>query len=95
MMIHGAIDGEGRCAHWHSELDVVANRCATCGEWFACSLCHPADHAFGPMPLDQPAAMCGACGHTMTYAEYGRACPQCGHAFNPGCALHAEIYFQV
>ena len=40
MKIRGAIDAEGRCKHWHSPLDVVANKCATCGEYFACALCH-------------------------------------------------------
>ena len=34
MKIHGAIDAEGRCKHWHSPLDVVANKCAACGEYF-------------------------------------------------------------
>ncbi|WP_165242768.1 CHY zinc finger protein [Corynebacterium lizhenjunii] len=100
--IHGAIDGQGRCEHWHSEVDVVANRCATCGMWWACSLCHTqaSDHAFGPMPLDAPAAACGVCGLQMDYRAYRQAqqkhcCPGCGHGFNPGCALHTEIYFQL
>ena len=98
----GAIDAEGRCAHWHSSVDVVANKCATCGKWFACSLCHAelADHPFGPMPLGIPAARCGVCGHTMDYREYSAAsaataCPACGHGFNSGCGLHANIYFDL
>ena len=58
MKIHGAIDAEGRCRHWHSPLDVVANKCATCGEYFACALCHAelTDHEFGPMLADAPFA---------------------------------------
>lgn len=57
MKIRGAIDAEGRCKHWHSPLDVVANKCATCGEYFACALCHAelTDHEFGPMLVDAPA----------------------------------------
>ena len=56
MKIRGAIDAEGRCKHWHSPLDVVANKCATCGEYFACMLCHAelTDHEFGPMLVDAP-----------------------------------------
>ena len=56
MKIHGAIDAEGRCKHWHSPLDVVANKCATCGKFFACALCHAelTDHEFGPMLADAP-----------------------------------------
>ncbi len=95
MEIVGAIDADGRCAHWHSALDVVANKCATCGKWFACAWCHPADHAFGQMHLDEPAVMCGVCGHQMTFHEYGTECPSCGAPFNPGCKLHPELYFQV
>ena len=97
--IVGAIDAQGRCAHWHFAVDVVANKCAACGKWFACSLCHEeaTDHPFGPMPLDVPAVMCGNCGNTMDYHEYAAAaaCPACGHGFNPGCGLHAGIYFDL
>lgn len=101
--IQGAIDAEGRCRHWHTPVDVVANKCRTCGGWFACSLCHAelTDHEFGAMPKEELCVMCGACGQQMTYAEYagdelGPAykCPACGHAFNTGCALHAGTYFR-
>ncbi|GAA1474313.1 CHY zinc finger protein [Corynebacterium aurimucosum] len=94
--IQGAIDAEGRCHHWHTLVDVIANKCHACGGWFACSLCHAelTEHDFGPMPKDELCVMCGACGRTMTYAEYSAyKCPACGHAFNPGCALHAGTYF--
>ena len=95
--IQGAIDADGRCRHWHTLVDVIANKCHTCGGWFACSLCHAelTDHEFGPMPKDQLCVMCGACGRTMTYAEYSAyKCPACGHAFKTGCALHAGTYFR-
>ncbi|MTD96542.1 MULTISPECIES: CHY zinc finger protein [Corynebacterium] len=95
--IQGAIDAGGRCRHWHTLVDVIANKCHTCGGWFACSLCHAelTDHDFGPMPKDELCVMCGACGRTMTYAEYSAyKCPACGQAFNTGCALHAGTYFR-
>lgn len=96
-MIRGAIDAQGRCKHWHSLVDVVANKCATCGDWFACSMCHAelTDHEFGPMPREELAVKCGACGTEMDYASYTREyrCVRCGHAFNTGCALHADEYF--
>ncbi|MDY3127849.1 MAG: CHY zinc finger protein [Corynebacterium sp.] len=91
--IIGNIDGQGRCQHWHSHLDVVANKCATCQQWFACSLCHPADHPFGPMPRTAIAVLCGVCRHAMTFMDYNNACPACSHPFNPGCKLHTDIYF--
>lgn len=34
------VDAQGRCAHYHSDWDVVANRCAECGQWWACYRCH-------------------------------------------------------
>lgn len=46
--IHGTdVDHQGRCAHYHSDCDVVANRCALCGEWWACYLCHEDVYAQG------------------------------------------------
>lgn len=70
--IQGAIDGQGRCRHWHTLVDVVANKCHTCGGWFACSLCYTelTDHEFGAMPKAELCVMCGVCGRKMTYAEY-------------------------
>lgn len=107
VQIHGtAVDPQGRCAHYRSPRDVIANKCATCGKWWACFQCHRehAGHPFGRMLIDAAggvpapqAAACGACGHTMAYAEYSIAgeCAGCGHPFNPGCAMHAPLYFQV
>ena len=103
-VIHGLdVDGQGRCRHWHSPLDIVANRFACCGEYYACYQCHDALAGHPRIPWsdpDSPAVMCGICRHQMTEAEYGRAmesteprCPSCGARFNPGCRLHHDIYF--
>ena len=90
MKIHGAIDAEGRCRHWHSPLDVVANKCATCGEYFACALCHAelTDHEFGPMLADAPSVLCGACRTEMNYHAYSAvpACPTVGINLIPAAA---------
>lgn len=97
MVIHGIdVDRQGRCAHWHSERDVVANTCGACKKLWACSLCHDecADHEFAPVERSERSVMCGACGHMMTHAEYGAACPACAHPFNPGCKAHENVYFQ-
>ena len=101
MQVRGInIDEHGRCLHYRSERDIVANRCATCRQYWACHACHSelADHPFGRMPLDDPeAVLCGACGHTMDCPTYSRAtaCPSCRRPFNPGCAAHAPRYFEV
>lgn len=89
------VDDHGRCVHYAGPTDIVGNKCSTCEKWWACHLCHAeqADHPFGKMPSDAPDALqCGACGTTMS-RDHG-ACPNCGHGFNPGCQLHAHLYFQ-
>lgn len=81
MKIHGIdVDPQGRCAHWHSERDVVANTCGACHKLWACSLCHNelADHRFVGVDKQLRSVMCGAC----------------GHPFNPGCKLHESVYFR-
>lgn len=96
MRIRGIdVDAQSRCAHWHSDVDVVANTCGACHELWACALCHDelADHRFAPVDRHLPSVMCGACGRMMTHAEYGASCPSCGHPFNPGCKLHEDTYF--
>src|SRR5699024_6386394 len=30
------LDAAGRCTHYHSEKDVIANKCATCNKYWAC-----------------------------------------------------------
>lgn len=96
MDIHGIdVDAEGRCAHWHSEVDVVANTCGRCGKLWACSLCHDAmaDHGFSAVDKRLPSVVCGVCGTRMTFEQYGDRCPGCGHEFNPSCVLHESTYF--
>ena len=99
--IHGVdVDPHGRCCHYRSSVDVIANRCATCNAWWACYQCHEqcADHPFGTVSVDADnTILCGVCGITMGYELYSRthSCPHCGHGFNPGCALHKELYFHT
>ena len=97
------VDGESRCAHWRSALDIVAIRIKCCGEYYACKDCHDAlaGHPIEVWPRaawDQRAVMCGACGGELTIAQYldgPDACPACGAAFNPGCRHHHHFYFST
>jgi uncharacterized CHY-type Zn-finger protein len=57
----------------------------------------------------QDAVLCRSCGVWLTVGEYldvyaasaspaspaRPCCPRCAAPFNPGCALHAGVYFQV
>ena len=82
------------CRHYNGPLDVVRNRCATCGDYWECHLCHAeaTDHPFGPMLIAAPhSTQCGSCEGLMPYGH--GECPHCGQPFNPGCSLHAHIYY--
>ncbi|MFW5937991.1 MAG: CHY zinc finger protein [Halanaeroarchaeum sp.] len=97
------LDGETRCAHYDTERDVVAIRFRCCTEFYACIQCHEAlaDHDPTVWPreaFEEDAVLCGACGTTLSIEAYlaaDDACPNCGAAFNPGCAAHHHHYFDV
>ena len=96
------IDPEGRCRHWHGPTDVVAIQLPCCDGYFACHACHDAiaGHPIERWPRDRfdaEAVLCGACGETLTISAYleATACPACDTRFNPRCALHHPIYFDV
>jgi uncharacterized CHY-type Zn-finger protein len=101
--VQGAtVDAETRCVHYHGPFDVVAMRFACCGEWYPCLHCHEdaAGHDIQTWPIGaraQHAVLCGVCGGTLSIDEYLRAeaCPRCAAGFNPGCALHHHVYFEV
>jgi len=96
------VDPETRCAHYHGERDIIAIKFKCCGKWFPCHACHAeiAGHPAEVWPEEEfntPAVLCGACGHQLTVREYlacGSVCPRCSREFNPGCALHYELYFE-
>lgn len=96
-----SVDPKTRCAHYDSERDVVALRFACCDAYWPCYRCHEAlaDHGPERLPVDgsTDAALCGVCGSTLTAREFvdgDHECPDCGAAFNPGCADHYESYFE-
>lgn len=95
------VDTETRCAHWRSDLDIIAIRFKCCGEWYPCYDCHAelAGHPAEIWPeeeFDTLAILCGACGRQLAISEYlqsGSVCPECGGLFNPGCENHYHLYF--
>ena len=101
-ILGAAIDGQTRCVHYSTVLDVVALKFACCGEFYPCHLCHAqtAGHAATQWPRasrDELAVLCGVCGDLLSIADYLEAtdCPSCSATFNPGCKLHSELYFQA
>jgi len=92
-----------QCAHYHSERDLIAIKLKCCGVFYACIKCHneTVDHApvvWGRAERDAEAILCGNCYHMLRIADYfacNNRCPQCQAAFNPGCANHYDLYFEM
>lgn len=95
------VDDETRCAHWHSDLDIIAIKFECCGEWFPCFECHASEADHEPLlwpedERDAEAILCGACGYQLSIQEYfdcDSICPKCESKFNPGCVKHYHLYF--
>ncbi len=92
-----------QCAHYHSERDIIAIKHKCCDTFYACISCHNelAGHApavWGKDERQTPAVLCGNCRTTLSIADYlacNNTCPACWAAFNPGCANHYPLYFEV
>ncbi len=94
-----AIDGEGRCTHWHGRDDVLWLEMACCDEWWPCRACHDesVDHEAQTWRVEEATSMmrCGRCLHVFGLREYmPTGCPRCGKPFNPGCRQHLHLYVQ-
>lgn len=107
--IHGVevkgigIDEETRCAHYRTEIDIIAIKFPCCNTYYPCHLCHSAvaDHTATVWKHEQfhsKAVFCGACGMELSIHEYlncDAACPRCKKGFNPACSRHYHLYFEV
>ncbi|KAG8161987.1 hypothetical protein KVR01_007752 [Diaporthe batatas] len=102
--VHGVqVSPTTQCAHWHSDLDIIAIKHKCCGQFYACISCHEALAGHTPQvwarqERHERAVLCGSCSRQLSVDEYlssGSRCPGCGSAFNPGCARHYELYFEV
>jgi uncharacterized CHY-type Zn-finger protein len=95
------LDAQTRCAHYRSEVDILAIKMKCCGVYYGCKDCHAAlaGHPIEVWPQSewtQRAVLCGACGYEMSVIQYmasGYRCPACNSAFNPGCRKHYQFYF--
>lgn len=103
MKIYGKlVDKETRCVHYHGDKDIIALQCAACLKFYPCYQCHNEEetHLFQPWlktQFDQQAIFCGHCRTQLSIHCYLQAdeCPQCHHPFNPNCAKHYSLYFQI
>ncbi|EOH98984.1 hypothetical protein UAY_02253 [Enterococcus moraviensis ATCC BAA-383] len=100
-IVGATVDKEGRCRHYDSSVDVVANKCYFCKKYYACFQCHDENetHQFLAWPIsknpNEKVVLCGACQTELTAMEYQKhsSCLNCGHLFNQNCSLHSQIYF--
>src|SRR5476649_391070 len=97
------LDARTRCAHYQTDLDIIAIKFKCCGRWFPCFECHAAtaDHTAEVWTVaerDVRAILCGDCGHQLTISEYFESrstCLSCKAKFNPGCEGHYHLYFEM
>lgn len=103
MQIYGQLlDNETRCVHYHGETDIIALQCAKCRKFYPCYQCHneAEDHLFQVWQSHEfieQAIYCGHCHSTLSITTYLKStkCPRCQHPFNPNCAKHYHLYFQI
>ncbi|MBV9759076.1 MAG: hypothetical protein JO340_00815 [Acidobacteriaceae bacterium] len=96
------VNGETRCAHYHTRRDIIAIKMRCCGAYYACKDCHKAlaGHEIEVWPRCQrieQAVLCGHCCTELTIDEYlasHNRCPICSAEFNPECAQHYRFYFE-
>lgn len=97
------VDENTRCTHYHSPLDIIAIKFKCCKEYYACYACHEesTDHEadkWEKNELNTNAILCGICKQEMTIESYLNCkdeCPSCDSKFNPNCAKHYPLYFDV
>ena len=98
-----SVQGDTRCVHYHSDLDVIAIRFKCCDRYYPCYSCHEevAGHRavrWSSADHDVKAILCGCCGNELTIREYlgcNATCPACGGGFNQNCSLHYNLYFEA
>jgi uncharacterized CHY-type Zn-finger protein len=97
------VDGETRCVHYQSELDIIAIKFKCCNAYFPCFNCHSefAKHEAQVWPRNEfntLAVLCGLCKTEISIDHYLNSdnhCPNCNSPFNPRCKLHHPLYFEV
>lgn len=100
------IDKNTRCLHFSSEKDIIAIKFKCCNSFYPCYKCHLecANHSIirwtrhDLCEKDKKVILCGACQNALTFYQYSKGdfeCLFCKGKFNPGCALHYNLYFDL
>ncbi|WP_227937731.1 CHY zinc finger protein [Alkalihalobacillus deserti] len=96
------VDEQTRCAHYHTDKDIIAIKYKCCNTYYPCHRCHEelADHEpiiWKKEEREEKAILCGACQTELTihtYVSSGSRCPVCESSFNEGCKNHYHLYFE-
>jgi uncharacterized CHY-type Zn-finger protein len=94
------IDTRTGCAHYRSEVDIIAIKFNCCRTYYSCFHCHELEaghpaRTWSKAEFDEKAVLCGAELSILQYLNCQAACPACGAGFNPRCALHYHLYFEM
>ncbi|WP_082232349.1 CHY zinc finger protein [Halobacillus massiliensis] len=96
------VDEKTRCAHYHTDIDIIAIKFYCCQTYYSCYYCHEeaADHPPQKWPKEHfntKAILCGNCQNELTIEQYMNTprCPSCRHPFNEKCSLHYPLYFSM
>lgn len=98
------VDSFTRCTHYHSDVDIIAIKFKCCRLYFPCYQCHDEvkKHETERWGRDELAfeevVLCGNCKKELKFAEYNDGasrCTFCDAQFNPKCALHYDLYFDL
>lgn len=101
----GCIDGQTRCKHYSSPLDVIAIKMHCCMRYYSCISCHNEDVDHSPtvwpkaLFSDPGGVLCGVCRAEMSIKAYlacDSRCPNaaCKADLNPRCSNHYHLYFE-
>ncbi len=103
--VHGIkVDAKGRCAHWHSEKDIVSFQFPGDKLFYPCYQCFIAIHGKKPSTwslkrdAQKKVILCGNCQNLIdlqTYIQHANNCIHCHHPFNPGCKRHWHLYVHI
>ncbi|WP_163526142.1 CHY zinc finger protein [Halobacillus ihumii] len=96
------VDQHTKCAHYHTDVDIIAIKFYCCNDYYACYFCHQevSNHNVSKWPKSrwsERAILCGSCKHELTISEYMAStnCPHCESRFNEKCSNHFHLYFEM
>lgn len=97
------VDQFTRCVHYHLELAIVAIKFSCFSHYYPCYKCNEESetHPLERWPRDTLSTgkiiLCGQCRSEWLFDHYSKQlwCTACGAEYNPGCAAHYHIYFEV